>query len=120
MYKAIFYTDGHGHTPVKGLIDSLDSAANTNKKAKSKLKKVSRYIDYLELFGTRSGSNITEHIQDKIWQIRPGSVRILLFHWKDDKFVLLHYFDKKTGKTPNREIERAIKEMNDWISRYGH
>ena len=120
MYKAIFYTDVHGHTPVKDLIDSLNQSSITNKQCNVKFKTISRYIDYLKFWGTRSRSEITEHIQGKIWQLRPGDVRILLFHWKDDKFVLLHSFDKKTGQTPQREIKRAIKEMNDWISRYGN
>lgn len=119
MYKAIFYTDIHRNTPVKNLINSLNQTAMTNKQDKAKFKTISRYIDYLKRFGTRSGNEITENIQGKIWQLRPGDVRILLFHWKDDKFVLLHSFNKKTGKTPQREINRAIKEMNDWISRYG-
>ncbi|MBS4843196.1 type II toxin-antitoxin system RelE/ParE family toxin [Clostridium sp.] len=120
MYNAIFYTDVHGNSPVKALINSLDLSAQTNKKDKLKLNKVIRFIDYLELFGTRGSDKVIEHIQGKIWQIRPGGIRIFLFHWKDDKFVLLHSFDKKTQKTPVREIDRAIREMNDWISRYGH
>ena len=34
--------------------------------------------------------------------------------------VVFHSFDKKTQKTPVREIDIAIREMNDWSSRYGH
>lgn len=120
MYKAIFYTDAHEHAPVKDLIDSLNKTAKNNKQDKTKLKQIVSHIDFLENYGTGIGTGISEHIQGKIWQIRPGNVRILFFHWKDDKFILLHYFEKKTRKTPKKEIERAIKEMNDWIRRYGH
>jgi len=38
---------------------------------------------------------------------------------KDDKFVLLHHFVKKTRKTPLREIETARAKLKDFIERYG-
>lgn len=38
---------------------------------------------------------------------------------KDDTYVLLHQFRKKTQKTPRREIEKAKAERDDWISRKG-
>ncbi len=34
------------------------------------------------------------------------------------KFVLLHAFLKKGAKTPEGDIELAIKRMNDYKSRY--
>ncbi len=37
----------------------------------------------------------------------------------DDTFVLLHHFRKKTQKTPQREIEKAKMERDDWITRKG-
>lgn len=36
---------------------------------------------------------------------------------KDDTFVLLHHFRKKTQKTPRREIEKAKAERDDWVAR---
>ncbi len=41
------------------------------------------------------------------------------FYHKDDTYVLLHQFRKKTQKTPHREIEKAKAERDDWISRKG-
>jgi phage-related protein len=32
-----------------------------------------------------------------------------------DSFILLHWFYKKTNKTPRHEIDMAIKEMNSYI-----
>jgi phage-related protein len=40
-------------------------------------------------------------------------------YWKDNKFVLLHHFVKKTQKTPPREIEKARAELKDFLERYG-
>jgi len=35
----------------------------------------------------------------------------LFFYWKNNKFILLHHFAKKTNKTPPREIKQAEKNM---------
>ena len=40
-------------------------------------------------------------------------------NFKDDTFVLLHHFRKKTQKTPKREINKAKSERDDWVSRKG-
>ncbi len=40
--------------------------------------------------------------------------RIFYFAFTGRRFVLLHAFLKKTRKTPNRELEIALKRMNDY------
>ena len=65
------------------------------------------------------GENVTKHLEEDIWELRPGTNRVLFFYFKDNTFVLLHHFRKKTKKTPRREIEKAKSERNDWISRKG-
>ena len=62
---------------------------------------------------------ITKHLEDDIWELRPGSNRVLYFFHKDDTYVLLHQFRKKTQKTPRREIDKAKAERDDWIARKG-
>lgn len=59
------------------------------------------------------------NIEDDIGELRPGNNRIFYFYFKNDTFVLLHQFRKKTQKTPQREIEKAKSERDDWISRKG-
>ena len=49
--------------------------------------------------------------------LRPLNNRIFFFYFKDNKFILLHYFIKKTNKTPKKEIEEAKNRMNDFIAR---
>lgn len=56
------------------------------------------------------------NIEDDIGELRPGNNRIFYFYFKNDTFVLLHQFRKKT---PQREIEKAKSERDDWISRKG-
>lgn len=46
------------------------------------------------------------------------SNRILYAYVKDNTFVLLHHFQKKTQKTPAAEIEKAKRELEDYKRRY--
>jgi len=59
--------------------------------------------------------NITKHIENDIWELRPGNNRIFYFYHKDNTYVLLHIFRKKTQKTPKREIIRAKAERDDYL-----
>ncbi|MBQ9365864.1 MAG: type II toxin-antitoxin system RelE/ParE family toxin [Schwartzia sp.] len=43
--------------------------------------------------------------------------RVFYFTFKGDTFVLLHGFKKKTNKTPNSELERALKYKKDFERR---
>ena len=41
------------------------------------------------------------------------------FCFKNDTYILLHHFRKKTKKTPPCEIIKAKAERDDWIIRKG-
>jgi len=58
-----------------------------------------------------------KHIEGDIWELRPLKDRIIFFYWQEDTFVLLHYFIKKTQKTPRREIEQAKRNLKDFLDR---
>ncbi|MDO5564964.1 MAG: type II toxin-antitoxin system RelE/ParE family toxin [Eubacteriales bacterium] len=60
-------------------------------------------------------TDVAHQIDGDIWELIPGKNRI--FYFKDNKFVLLHQFVKKTNKTPTREIEKAKNERDDYIKR---
>ena len=119
MYEIIFYDDERGQEPVKDFILSLQEKAQKNKDARIKLNKVIAYIDALEQYGTRMGEPITKYLGGEIWELRPLSNRILYAYWKDNKFVLLHHFVKKSRKTPKKEIEQAKRNLQSYIERYG-
>ena len=80
-------------------------------------KQISFYIELLQNNGTRLPESITKHLDDGIWELRPGNNRVMYFFFKDDTFVLLHHFRKKTQKTPKREIDKAKSERADYLSR---
>ncbi|MBR5789181.1 MAG: type II toxin-antitoxin system RelE/ParE family toxin [Lachnospiraceae bacterium] len=63
------------------------------------------------------GEPFVKHIEGKIWELRPLRYRFFFFYWKDNTYVVLNYYIKKTGKTPRREIEEAFALMNDFVER---
>lgn len=119
MYNVEFYEAADGSSELWDFLEDLRMKAPTNKDARIQFKQISLYIQLLQDNGTRLGENITKHLEDDIWELRPGNNRVLYFFFKDDTFVLLHQFRKKTQKTPRREIEKAKAERNDYISRRG-
>jgi phage-related protein len=119
MYNIEFYTTEDGKSELWDFLDNLQQKSLKSKDARIQHKQISMYIQLLEDYGTQLGENITKHLEDNIWELRPGNNRVLYFYHKDDTYVLLHQFRKKTNKTPRREIEKAKSERDDWISRKG-
>ncbi len=117
MFKIVFYRDLNGFSEVKHFLDSLAEQTETNKDARIQLKQISLYFELLSTNGTSLGNNITKHLDDGIWELRPGNNRVFYFYFKDETFVLLHHYRKKTQKTPKREIDKAKRERKDWIER---
>ena len=119
MYNIEFYEDERGESDVKNYIRELRNKAENNKDARINLNKIVAYIDALEEFGTRVGEPVTKHLDGDIWELRPLSNRILYAFYKDNTFILLHHFMKKSRKTPHGEIEKAKTEIADYRRRYG-
>lgn len=117
MYTVEFYENAKGESDVWDFLEELRIKAETNKDARIQYKQISFYIQLLQDNGTRLPDNITKHIDDGIWELRPGNNRVLYFFFKNNTFVLLHHFRKKTQKTPRPEIEKAKTERADFLSR---
>lgn len=75
------------------------------------------YIRVLQEYGTRAGEPYVKHIEEDIWELRPLDDRIFFFYFRENTFVLLHHFLKKTKKTPRREIEQAKRNLADHVER---
>lgn len=117
MYTVEFYETQDGECQVWDFLEGLRIKAATNKDARIQHKQASLYIELLQQNGTHLNENITKHLEDGIWELRPGNNRVFYFFFQDDIFVLLHQFRKKSQKTPKREIEKAKRERDDYLSR---
>ena len=123
MYNIEFYEDSNGRSELWEFLESLRVKAATNKDARIQYKQISLYIQLLEDNGTRLNENITKHLDDDIWELRPGNNRVLYFYFQNDTFVLLHQFRKKTqklpsaklnGQRPNAMITLPERRLNDY------
>lgn len=119
MFNIEFYSTINGESDIGDFLEDLQYRATTSKDARIQHKQVSQYIQFLADYGTRLGENVTKHLEEDIWELRPGNNRVLFFYFENNTYVLLHHFRKKSKKTPKREIEKAKLERNDWISRKG-
>ena len=117
MYNVQFYETQDGKSQIWEFLEDLRIKAATSKDARIQYKQASLYIELLQQNGTRLNENITKHLEDGIWELRPGNNRVFYFFFQDNTFVLLHQFRKKTQKTPKREIEKAKRERDDSLFR---
>lgn len=117
MYNIEFYENSSGKSELWDFLESLRQKSQTSKDARIQYKQILFYIELLSNNGLNLNENITKHLGDDIWELRPGNNRVLYFFMKDNTFVLLHHFRKKSQKTPRREIEKAKLERNDYLLR---
>lgn len=117
MYQIIFYVDRQGKSSLLNYIAELE--ASNSKDSRIKLTKIREYVKALSLNGTYLPEKYVKHLDGEIWELRPIRDRILFAGWMDGAFVLLHSFEKKTQKTPKREIEQAKRELDDFRAREG-
>lgn len=117
MYKIEFYEKENGESEIWEFLEALRTKASTNKDARIQYKQAALYIQLLQENGTRLPENVTKHLGDGIWELRPGNNRVFYFYFENDTFVLLHQFRKKSQKTPRREIDKAKAERDDYLSR---
>ena len=117
MSTVMFYETADGRSELWDFLEELRMKAATNKDARIQHKQITLYIQLLQENGTRLNENITKHLEDGIWELRPGNNRVFYFFFENDTFVLLHHFRKKSQKTPKREIEKAKNERADYIAR---
>lgn len=115
MYNIEFYEDKNGKSEVYEYIQNLKK--NSCKENKQKLKKIDMYLDLLSKYGLSLAEPYIKKLDTDIWELRPLRDRILFVSWRDNKFVLLSVFMKKTQKTPLTEIEKAKRLLDDYKKR---
>ena len=117
MYELIFYHARNGQSEIEAHLDTLAKEGETSKTSRINREKILSYMQALSLYGTRIDAPYVKHIEGDIWELRPLRNRIFFFYWKDNRFVLLHHFIKKTQKTPAKEIQQAKLKLKDFLER---
>jgi phage-related protein len=108
LIKTYYFTTPAGRNPIREFILQLDEA--TQSKIQNKIRQLGKYgfklpkTDLAKMAGKRN-----------LWELRiksGGSIyRIFLAQLNRQNVVLLHIFQKKTQKTPPREMKTAIKRL---------
>ncbi len=119
-YKIKFWQDNDGYSETQDYIWELKKKAEKSKDARIKLKKITEYMEMLETYGTIIGLPYVDHIENcgvELYELRPIDDRFFFFCKQNNIYVILNYYKKKSQKTPKKEIEKAIRLMNDYIER---
>lgn len=111
-YEIVFYKNSKtGREPVLEYIRKLNVKERT---------KIGKYLEYLQASDGYLDEPYSKHIKDKIRELRVdfsnNHHRILYFTFINKKILLLHAFLKKTTKTPENEIGRALINYHDVIN----
>lgn len=73
--------------------------------------KIRNALRLLQEFGPNLSSPHVKQIKGKLWELRPGGIRLFYFSFIENKFVILHGYRKQSPKAPEREIEIALRRM---------
>jgi phage-related protein len=102
--RITFYEDHRGKKLVLDFINSLP---------KWEQAKVYNSLRLLAEFGALLRMPHARHIQGKLWELRPGGVRLFYFTFKNNEFVILHGFRKQSKQAPRLEIEVALRRLRE-------
>lgn len=115
MYEVIFYKDKNGKNEIEKYLLNLQK--RKDKSSRIKVNKIIAYIDMLLKYGLTIGEPYIKYISNNIWELRPLRNRIFFSYLNNNKFILLSIFMKQTRKTPEKEIEKARRYLQDFFKR---
>lgn len=105
-YRIEYIESASGRCPIEQFIDRLDADTRA---------KIDMHLDLLEEFGLELGGAYLRKINKKpdIWELRVISksrwYRLLFVTKPNRRIVILHIYQKKSNRTPMRELKVAIR-----------
>lgn len=80
-------------------------------------------IEQLRVRNVQARPPLVGHLEDKLWELREESstniYRVLYLFFSGRRIILLHGFQKKSQRTPRREIDTALARLKRLIEREG-
>ena len=112
VWEIIYYEQVSGSNPVRDFIQSLPLKAQA---------KIARSLDFLATYNIHIGPpHVKKLCGTPLWELRllgGDNIRILYVTVLMRSFLLLHGFEKKTNKTPRKEMKLAITRLSEWKKR---
>ncbi len=113
-WTIVFYVEEGGSEPVRAFLASLDQRTQA---------RFDWSIEQLRLRNTQAREPLVKHLEGKIWELRRASdtniYRMLYSFLPGSRLLFLHGFQKKTQKTPRREIDLAAARLARFFAREG-
>lgn len=107
---ARFYASANGRRPVRDWLMSLE---------RDDRRIIGTDIQMVE-FGWPLGMPYCRLLSSGLWEVRSdllgGRIARIIFCIVDGEMILLHGFEKKTRKTPSRELDLALKRRKEIMS----
>jgi phage-related protein len=103
-WKLECYLDARGNNPVEEFIKALPLDDRASLRAR---------IDFLAEVGNRAREPLSKSVGGGLFELRVKANRIFYCFKPGGVIVLLHGFKKKTQKTPRREMEIALRRMEE-------
>ena len=115
-YEIEFYETENGRVPVNEFVNSLQEKQKA---------KILRDIELLKKMGSDLHYPYIDSIKGEkykgLLELRTkystDIFRVFYFMIVDNKAIMLHAFQKKTQKTPRKEIDTALNRMKDYEAR---
>lgn len=106
-----FYVEGDA-SPVAAFLDDLDPKTRARFRWS---------MEQLRVRNTHAREPLVRHLDGDLWELREESqtniYRIISFFFTGRRIVFVHGFQKKTQKTPRRELDVACTRHAAFISR---
>lgn len=113
-WSIVFYIDASGTSPVEAFLTRLDQRTQV---------RFAWSIEQLRLRNIQAREPLVRHLDGKLWELRRESdtniYRLLYVFLSGRRILFLHGFQKKTQRTPRREIEMALHRLQDFTERGG-
>jgi phage-related protein len=113
-WSVVFYIEDSGRSPIGEFLASLDQKTQLG---------FAWSIEQLRVRNVRAREPLARHLEGDIWELREESstnlYRLLCFFSTGRRIVFLHGFQKKTSRTPRREIEIAQRRLERFLQREG-
>lgn len=107
MYKIEFYEKPDGTSDIWDFLEKLRQKAHTNKDARIQLKQIRLHIQLLQENGTRLPNNITKHLVEDIWELRPGNNRVFILLSQRRYFRFAPSFQEENAKNSNVRTRKS-------------
>ena len=104
MWSIVFYKDHRGKCPPLEFIEELPVMEQA---------KIRNALRLLQEFGTNFSMPHAKPIQGKLWELRPGGIRLFYFAYIEQQFVILHGYRKQSQKAPSGEIAIALRRKQE-------